>query len=151
MCSGAFALSTDRDQPTQIEADRVDVDDKKGISTFRGNVKLTRGSILMTADKVKVYRDKNKDVDKILAWGNPVRYKQRPDKRKEDVIAQAKKVEYNAVKGKLILQDSARIRQGKDIFTGSRIVYDINRDVVRASKAPAGKERVQITIQPKKK
>jgi hypothetical protein len=34
--------------------------------------------------------------------------------------------------------------------TGGRIEYDIKRDMVLAKKEPGGRERVKITIQPRK-
>ncbi len=150
----AHALSSDKNQPTRIVADRVDVDDQKGISIFRGNVRLTRGSIRMTADIVTVYRDNKQDLDKVIAKGNPVSYRQTPDGKKEDVVAQARNVEYHAAKDRVILLQNAKVWQGKDTFTGNRIVYDIQRDIVHATKAPTAtkgdKGRVEITIQPKK-
>ena len=45
-----MAMTGDREQPIHIEADSVDIDDKKGVSIYRGNVRMTQGSIVLTAD-----------------------------------------------------------------------------------------------------
>ena len=38
----ALALESDKDQPIQIEADSVDIDEGKNTSTYKGNVELTQ-------------------------------------------------------------------------------------------------------------
>lgn len=71
----ASALKSDKDQPIYVEADGVDIDDRKGISTYKGNVELTQGSIVIKADKVIVTQQANQ-TDLIEAVGNPVTFKQ---------------------------------------------------------------------------
>lgn len=160
----AFALRSDKDQPTTVDADRVDVDDKKGISTFTGNVVVTRGSIRIKADKVVINRDAERGLDRVVATGNLAEYRQRPENKPVDIVANAKTITYDANKGTVLLNKQALVYQGKDTFSGDRIIYDINKDLVLAKSGdkPATtdksgqrvhikKERVRITIQPKKK
>jgi lipopolysaccharide export system protein LptA len=42
-----MALSSDREQPINLEADAADIDDLKGISIYTGNVVLTQGSMVI--------------------------------------------------------------------------------------------------------
>jgi lipopolysaccharide export system protein LptA len=144
-----YALSTDKDKPMEIEADRVDVDEKTGLSTFRGKVQVTKGSIRLNADTVVVY-EKNGELDKIIATGEPVYFRQRPDNKQEDVVAEANRIEFYNRKNLIYLIDKAKITQERDTFSGDRIEYDTLRSVVLAKKAPSGSGRVKITIQPKK-
>jgi lipopolysaccharide export system protein LptA len=152
----ALALSTDKDQPMNIEADRVDIDDEKGVSIFRGNVVITRGSILIKGDMVRVYRDKAKGIDKVHSTGNPAHFQQRPDGKADDVIAEGQLLFYDAVKEILIIRHQGKIIQGGDIFRGEHIAYDSKRDLVKArgsksNGANGKKDRVQMTLQPSKK
>lgn len=155
----ASALSSDRDQPMNIEADRVDIDDDKGTNTFLGNVVITRGSIRITGDKVIVYRDKNKNLDKVHSSGKPAHFQQTPDNKKIPVIAEAEELFYDAIKEILIMRRNGKITQGGDTFTGDHIIYDSKRNKITArntstTKTPANKKdkgRVHITIQPKNK
>jgi len=55
----AQAESSDRDQPIDLEADSVQVDDAKQTSTYVGNVILKQGSLLIKADKLIVKEDKD--------------------------------------------------------------------------------------------
>lgn len=152
----ALALSTDKDHPMKIEADRVDIDDEKGVSTFRGNVVMTRGSILIKGDVVVVYRDEQKDLDKIHSTGNLAHFQQRPDGKPDDVVAEGRELFYDALKEVLIIRRQGNVIQGGDIFRGEHIVYDSKRDTVeaRGGKTDDGegkKGRVQMTLQPGKK
>ncbi|MEW6354427.1 MAG: lipopolysaccharide transport periplasmic protein LptA [Pseudomonadota bacterium] len=144
------ALSTDKDQPINIEADSVDIDDRQGISIYKGNVIMTQGSMRLDADVVTVYSP-DRVVQKAVAEGNPARYKQRPDNKDDDIRAKSQRMEYYADTEKLILLEGAHLWQEKNEFSGNRIDYDIKRDVVNARKAPSGKERVQVIIPPKPK
>jgi len=154
----AHALSTDSDQPMKIAADRVDIDDEKGTSTFKGNVLITRGSIRIVGDSIVVYRDKEKNLDKLHSIGRPAHFEQTPDGKKKPVIAEANELFYDAVKELLIMRGNAKIVQSGNIFTGNSIIYDSKRDKITAKRDPAAKKstgkdsgRIQITIQPKQK
>lgn len=150
LAGGAHALSSDKDQPLNIDADTVEIDDKAGVSVYKGNVVATQGTLVLDADIVTVYSPQ-RELDKAIAEGNPARYKQRPDNKDEDVRAKAQRMEYYAHKEKLILLEGGHLWQGQDEFTGNRIEYDTRRDVVNASMSSSGKERVHIIMQPRKK
>ena len=153
----AMALSTDSSQPMNIEADRVDIDDEKGTNTFRGNVVITRGSIRITGDKVVVYRDKEKNLDKVHSVGKPAHFQQTPDNKNVPVVSEAEELFYDSVKEILIMRRNGKIVQGGDTFTGDHIVYDSRRNKITAKNTTSttntskNKGRVHITIQPKNK
>ena len=147
----SLALSTDKDQPMDVESDRVDIDDNTGVNNFRGNAVVTQGSMRIEADTITVYKKNKDNVDVIIATGNRVVYRQRPDNKPEDIIAKAMKMEYYVQKDKIILLKKALVIQGRDTFTGDNIEYDMKHDIVLGKTSPSGKDRVKITIQPKKK
>ena len=51
------AERTDRNKPTQIEADRASYDDLKQVSVWEGNVILTRGSLIIRAQRLEIRQD----------------------------------------------------------------------------------------------
>lgn len=155
LCAGlsgqALALSSDRSQPMYIEADRADIDDQRGVSVYRGNVKITQGTLALTAAELTVH-SKDGDVIKAIAVGQPATYRQRPDGKEQDVEAEALRMEYFGVEQKIILIDKAEVRQGGDTFRSDRIHYDIAKDTVNAGASTGSPgDRVRITIQPKQK
>jgi len=88
-----WALSTDKDQPIEIEADYADLDNEKGVTIYRGNVVLTQGTVRMTGDTMTVYF-KDGDLDTLIMEGKPARYRQLPDDSKIYDEAEALRMEY---------------------------------------------------------
>jgi len=156
----AWALSTDKDQPIEIEADSADLDDEKGITIYRGNVVLTQGSVRMTGDTMTVYF-KDRELDILIMEGKPARYRQLPDDSKIYDEAEALRMEYYELKNLIVLIDKASFKQEGLSFSGNRIEYDMEHSRIKAkgsvkqkngsgSSASSG-ERVKIILKPRKK
>ncbi|MES9857624.1 MAG: lipopolysaccharide transport periplasmic protein LptA [Sedimenticola sp.] len=139
------ALQSDKNQPTYIEADSVEMDDGKGVSIYKGSVVMTQGSIRFNADKVVVTQRTDK-ADQITATGTPVRFQQEMDDNAGMVKGRSKRVEYEADSEILYLINDAQLTQNKDTFTSDRITYDRAKAVVKAGASAKGKERVRVTI-----
>ena len=145
-----FASPLDSQQPITIEADQAKVDEKQGISTYSGHVVLHQGGIQIKADQLMVYSHEG-ELEKMIATGKPVTYHQKGDTATNDISGEAERMEYYAKENRLVLLESAMLSQGPNQFSGNRITYDTEREVVSATVSETGKERVQVTIQPKKK
>lgn len=143
------ALTEDKNKPMLIEADSAELDDKKGISIYRGNVKVTQGTLVLTGTTMTVYNEGD-DINKVVVTGSPATYRQRPDGKQEDIHAKAQLMEYYKSPERVILTKQAEVEQGGDILRSDRIVYDISNDQVTAGGKDPGK-RVRITLQPKNK
>ena len=161
----AHALSTDKDQPIEVEADTAELDEVKNVSIYRGNVIVIQGSIRMTGDVMTVYQTDSDDLDHLIMEGKPATYKQLPDDSKIYDEAQALRMEYHEIKNKVILINQAVVTQEGLRFSGDRIDYDTELSKVKAwskpptaggavdAEAPAGppRERVKIIIKKKDK
>lgn len=154
----ASALSTDRDQAIELEADTADIDDLKGISVYTGNVILVQGSMEIKAYKLTLYNDKNKELEKAVAVGNKklATFKQRPEGKQQDLRARASTMIYFLKKDKIHLLKQAHVEQDGDTFSGDKIIYDTKKETVVATseKDKSGKpvksgNRVKVTIKPK--
>jgi lipopolysaccharide export system protein LptA len=154
-----LALAEDRDQPISIKAARLEIDQKKGISTYEGSVEMQQGSMIITATRIVVHH-KNNEVSRIEADGAPVKIRQRPAPDKEETRAEARRIEYDLKAATLRLTGKAHIWQDGNEFSGETITYDNQRGMVRASGSGAGggaqttgeqkKERVEVILQPRK-
>ncbi len=142
------ALSSDRMQPVYIEANHAEINDKQGISIYRGDVKLTRGSMHLTADTLTVHHSGNA-IDELVAIGNPATYREIQDKNNSEVRANAGRMEYHAGTGQLVLLHDAKLWQDVNEFGSERIVYDTNTELVNAGDLDSNSQRVHITIHPK--
>ena len=144
----AYGLATDRDQPITIEADRATFKEKESISIYQGNVYLTQGTLKLHGDTMTVYTQGD-HIEKAILTGNPATFLQRPDGQDIDQHAEARRMEYNAGAGLMILTGAARVWQtdGKE-FRSEKIIYDITRNTVNAGDS-SGDDRVHITLHPK--
>ena len=125
----ALALSTDRDQPAEIEADDIEFDFKTGTRTYINNVLVVQGTLRLKADKViAVYKDQ--DLDTATAWGSLARFKQRPDGKEHDVEGWAKKIIVDQKANTLTLIGRAALKQGPDTARGETIVYNMATDTL---------------------
>jgi lipopolysaccharide export system protein LptA len=148
-CALLLAVSTKivlgaEDDPITIEADRATLSEKQGVSSYTGNVVLIQGGIKINADKVIVHHEQGR-LTHVTATGKPVQYYQQGETEDLDIHGEANTMEYFADEERLLLLDSAKLTQGGNAFSGNRIEYDTQREVVVAE---SGEERVQVTIQP---
>ena len=161
MAQPCQALSTDPQQPVQIEADFAELDDEEHTTVYVGNVVVDQGSMHMTGDRLRVNFTENKDMKEAYLEGRPATFKQTPD-HDDDVHGQALKIEYHAEQSLLNLIEKARVTQGERLFEGHRINYDTKKSIITARSARAGQankdqypkdgsDRVRIIIPPKKK
>lgn len=151
----SWALPSDRNQPIDIEADHAELDDANGITQYKGKAILTQGTLRIEGDIITFYYDANKQLTKAVAQGNLATYKQVQKPGEEPVRARALQMEYYAKSQKIYLLGQGHVWQAGDEFSGNKIEYDINKNVVTANSAPvevAGEKqesgRVHIIIQP---
>jgi len=152
-----LADKSDRDKPTQIEANRMSADDARRMTIFEGSVVLTRGTIRVTADRVVVRQDAE-GFQIATATGSPARFRQRQDPKPPDsegqwIEGEAQRMEMDDRNGKIELFDNARISRGGDEVAGSYILFDQRSDFFSVSSGKAGAAgsggRVKATLQPK--
>ncbi|RLA23763.1 MAG: lipopolysaccharide transport periplasmic protein LptA [Gammaproteobacteria bacterium] len=142
-----LALEKDREQPIQIEANSATFNEKAGTSTYTGDVKVTQGSFRFWSNRLTVY-SKNDKMDKMIATGQPVKFRQTPEGQSEDIQGSALQMEYYGNKSLLIMLKEAKLWQGENITTSERIEYDNLNAIVQAGKKTSGSHRVKVILQP---
>ncbi len=156
-----MALSSDREQDMQVEADNAELDGIEGFSIYRGNVIVTQGSMRITGHTLTVHFDDEGDMELAIMNGSPATYRQLPDGAEQYDEARAQKMEYYPLQDSVILIDRAWVKNPDgSTMTGNRIEYDtvLSRVKVRGQ-APAAETdgagedaggRVKIIIKKKK-
>jgi len=145
-----LALTTDRQKTMTFKSNKVYIDDKSGLSVYEGNVVVIQGSMKITADKLTVIYDAEQRLKKIIAEGQPSKFKQRPDNKDKDIEAIANKMVYFIKKDMLVLTNNALIKQGGNEFKSSKIFYHIKEDRVKTSRSKRDRTngRVNIILDP---
>src|SRR5690554_3283058 len=79
----AHALPSDSSQPINVQADSAEMDDKRGVAIYRGDVVITQGTLKITGDTVTITLTKNGDIDVFTSVGEPAYYEQQQSTDKE--------------------------------------------------------------------
>ncbi|MFT5173490.1 MAG: lipopolysaccharide export system protein LptA [Gammaproteobacteria bacterium] len=158
------ALSTDREQNIEIEADSAEQDDVKGLAIYKGDVVITQGTLKITGDHVTIHYDGSGDFTKMVTLGNPAHFDQLPDGQANIAAnyqrAKASRMEYFKATDTIVLLGNAIYGQGGDKVAADRIDYDSRNGRMKARTVTAAKGkgkpakkpgRVRITLKPKKK
>ena len=143
-----FAIEGDKSQPISIESNSGFYDDKNGASIYTGRVIVIQGSMRLDADKLVVYLE-NREIQKMVATGTPVKFKQTPEEGKEDVHGNSLVAEYYPESQLLIMMQEAVVWQGKNSTASERIEYDRISEVLKAGDGKSAKKRVRVILQPK--
>lgn len=117
-----FAL--DESQATVITSTRLTFDQQQLFALFEENVVVTDPALKMTADRLRVVFTEDNQAESIEADGNVVI-------TQEGTTAWAGKATYDVASGQILLEQSPRIRRGRDLLEGETITFwrDDNRMV----------------------
>tara|TARA_B100000795_G_C22751366_1_gene419570 strand:- start:146 stop:631 length:486 start_codon:yes stop_codon:yes gene_type:complete len=143
-----YALSEDAQQPIEIEADSVIVDEISGFNEFSGNAEVKQGSLFMTAELIEVQTNED-GVETMRATGTtdkPAKYIQTQENQERFIEATAIIIIYDVIEGMIFLDGSAHLIQGFDSFSGDKLNYDIDNDKVIVESSSDGTERVKFKI-----
>lgn len=154
----AWAERADRDKPMQLEANRVSIDDAKKIQILEGDVVITKGTMILKADRVVVTEDRY-GFQKGTAFagkGGLARFRQKREGKEEYIDGEAERIEYSTYSEVAELFHRAWVRSGADEVKGDYIWYDaVNEKYLVTSgetSDPKGPPpRVRAILQPKKK
>lgn len=148
--TGLSALESDSEQPITIDSNSATYDEKKGTSIYIGNVITIQGSMNIRSYKLVAYL-KGGEVDKLVWTGNPVRFKQKQDGSKEDLVGKSQRLEYFPNTSQMVLYDKAKVTQGRNTYTSDVIRYNSKTSVVKAGNKKNDSKRVRVVLKPKKK
>ncbi|MDB5798456.1 MAG: lptA [Paucimonas sp.] len=163
IAGAGHAEKADREKATNVEANQMAYDEIKQVNTFTGNVVLTRGTLVMHAEKMVVVQDAAGYQFATLTAprGGMTTFRQKRDGG-PDLWMEAQagdRIEYDGKNEVAKLYSRARIRllEGKkvtDEVEGDFISYDskteyytVNNTTSGESKPGAG--RIRATIQPR--
>jgi len=143
-----FALPEDSEQPIEIEAQSVVVDETTGFNEFSGDAEVRQGSLLLLAALIQVQTD-NEEVVSVVAKGSPekpAKYTQSQENQSRFIEATATLIKYDVDEGMIFLVGNAHLVQGFDSFSGETLDYDINNDKVIVKGSEDGTKRVKFKI-----
>ncbi len=139
----ALARPDDRDKPIHITADTAELNDKTGISVYRGDVEMVQGTTILTGDVITIHSP-DKKVNRVISVGDLATY-QETTTDGHVVYAEAEEMVYNRLENKIELFRRGKVTQQDNVFRSEHIVYLIEEELIDAG---TPKDRVNITILP---
>lgn len=143
------------DEPIEINADRLEVQQDRQVAIFRGNVEATQGAIRLRADELKVYyraadrAQKQQDppapggsISRIDAIGNV--FVSSPEE-----VAQGAAGTYDVLRKEIVLTGEVVLTRGANVIRGDRLVLNLLTGHSRVEANAAG-GRVRGLFQPPK-
>ncbi|MFZ3034495.1 MAG: lipopolysaccharide transport periplasmic protein LptA [Parvibaculum sp.] len=118
-------FATDPKQPVEIEADRLEVDDKNKTAVFIGNVLAVQGATRLRSDRLKATYSAGPDggrnqVRQIVATGRVHVLS------KDDQSADGDWARYDVIGRTIIMGDKVVLRQGQNVIRGKKLTIDLN-------------------------
>ncbi|MBS0286213.1 MAG: lipopolysaccharide transport periplasmic protein LptA [Proteobacteria bacterium] len=143
----AITPRLDRDTPIQIQSDKASFEQLNQQATHEGNVIMTQGAHVLHADKLTVKKDAKGELTVIKAFGGPATFTGNFADDPQPVYATAKIIYYYPDKQLIVLEGMATLDHHQDKFKGPMLSYQIDKQIVSASKQ--SNERPTITIHPR--
>ena len=144
-------------ETVDITAHYLLLDEKNGVSKYKGDVYFKKGTLSIKADEVTLYFNDGK-LTKAMILGSPADVLHYPDNEAK-VHSQAKEMEYFVTEDRLTLKGQAFVDQGDRHFSGESIEYDTRQRTITASgnqnktintENSPPKSRVHVIIGPSK-
>jgi lipopolysaccharide export system protein LptA len=139
------ALLGDSEQPIHIRADTAELDEREGTVVYRGDVRMTQGTVEVNADLVTIVLEDERVV-RITAEGDRAMYRQQIGEQGEPVTALARTIVYRTQEEQVELIGNAHLSQRQNEFSGHLIRYDMRAGRVVAEGEED--EGVRMILQP---
>lgn len=148
-------LKMDKNQPIQIQSDRLDAYQEKKMVVFSGHAVATQGDKTIKADRLLIYYKDQKsgkknaldieaagDLEKLEAHGSVVI-------TQTNRVVTGNMAVFHQETQKIVMTGNAVMREGKNVIKGERIVVFLEEDrgVIEGSET----KRVTATIYPNEK
>ncbi|MBO1922967.1 lipopolysaccharide transport periplasmic protein LptA [Thiomicrorhabdus sp. 6S3-12] len=138
-------------EPIKISADRLMVNEKQGVSRYQGNVLVNQGSLQLQGEQIEIVHPGNQ-LKKIEILGKPARFQRMDISTQSLTRGEADKIIYQAEKDILTFIGNARVEEnGKHQISGSKLVYDLQKQTLQAQSDSQKQNRVEVILVPEQK
>lgn len=127
----AVAKKSDRQQPMHTSAKYEQAFNAPNtISTLKGSVKITQGTLLLTGDMAKIYLDAGAQISRVVVTGNPAHIQQL-DESNNLMTGDGATIDYDNIHSIAVLTGNAVVKQhGRGEFHGDKITYNTDTSMV---------------------
>jgi lipopolysaccharide export system protein LptA len=156
----SYADKSDRSQPINFASDSARVDDARHVNILKGNVEMTKGTIVLRSALVEVHQGADGSQTAVATGGKEGRayFKQRREGLDEYIEGESERIDYDGKTDLVTFTGRAVMRRlsgatVSDEVVGQTIVYDNKTEVFQVmggAGSAAGNGRVKGVIAPRK-
>ncbi|MFC5743680.1 lipopolysaccharide transport periplasmic protein LptA [Dyella tabacisoli] len=146
----ALAKKADRQQAMNYVAKSTEAfNAPNSISTLKGAVKITQGTLVVTGDVAKIHLDGDTQIARVVVTGNPAHIQQL-DENNNLMQGDAATIDYDNINGIAVLTGTAVVKQAtRGEFHGDKLTYNTDTSLITGESA--GEKLVSGTFLPKPK
>jgi len=150
LSAAAQTSSSSQQAPVEVEADRLDLDQRAGTAVYTGNVQISQGEMQLRGERVEIQRNNAGELSRATSTGERAYLRHQADGQDGPTEGWARRIIYHVAERRVELIDQAELTQQDDKFTGGRLEYFIDREVIQARSDVEGSEpqRIRMTLQP---
>lgn len=145
-----FAAAKKPNLPINIQSNNASFNQNTGRSVYQGNVKLTRGGLTLTGNKLVLTHTRNRGQLHAVLTGSPAHIDKQPDQSGSHVVTgHSKQIIFDNPSHTLTMQGSAYLKRADgNSVRGKRIVHNLKTGLTQARGGGSAKQRVKVTLQP---
>jgi lipopolysaccharide transport protein LptA len=145
IAQGMTTVSADLGQTTNSNGKGLTFDNSLWV--FRANVKITTQDSQLTSEDAEITFAK-KALARAVASGKPAAFEQRVAKTGKVAHGRADTIDYDAVKGVVLLSKNAWLTDGQTEISNDTLKYNVLTQSIIAEGSDQGSQRVHIIITP---
>lgn len=145
----ALAAGSATKAPLRVYARTIEIDDRAGTASYRGEVSMTDGTLTLKADSVEATMREG-ELELFKAVGKPVEIEHRSPDTGEVLRAKSARAVYHAISEKLDMYGDVRLFQQGSELRCAELHYDLQTQrLIAQGGEPEG--RCYVLVQPKDK
>ena len=143
-----YCVKANDEIPVDVVSDAMQWDDENRIAFATGNAEAIKGDKKISADKLVVYLDKEKNNNEVIlieAIGNVIFIT-------KDEVASGEEAKYDLINNKIIIQNNVKLTKNENIMAGEILEMDLETGISEIkSKEENNRVRIRFSSNKEKK
>ncbi|BBI61114.1 hypothetical protein HSBAA_24200 [Vreelandella sulfidaeris] len=107
--------------PVEVEADRLDLDQRAGTAVYTGDVEIRQGEMQLRGERVEIERNEAGELALATATGERAYLRHQAEGQDGPTEGWARRIIYHVAERRVELIDQAELIQQEDTFRGGRL------------------------------
>ena len=110
------ALAQNSQAPVEVEADRLDLDQRAGTAVYTGNVDIRHGGMQLRGERVEIERNEAGELSRATSTGERAYLRHQAEGQEGPTEGWARRIIYHVAERRVELIDQAELTQQEDFY-----------------------------------